>query len=144
MKKVTVILAILSMTLASGGCYSKWPASFSYTVAPRWTSIEIRDGVEYDRAWNTVFNLLARDFDMVTVHKEEGYIQTGWLNTWGGLYQDNYKVRVTVKFAANRRTLQMKTEAWAMDDGKWYIGTDSRLMATLKTDLMGTVGRTTR
>jgi hypothetical protein len=43
-----------------------------------------------------------------------------------------------------QKTLQVRSEAWALDGRTWLIGTDSRLMSTLKTDLMGTVGRTTR
>ena len=144
MKKLTCLLALSCLTLSLTGCTTPWPASFSYTMTPGWTSIEIRDGVAYDRAWNTAFTILSRDFDMAAVLKEEGYIQTGWLSTWPGVYDENYKVRVTIRFSSNRKIMQLRTEAWALVDGKWLIGTDSRLMSTLKTDLMGTVGRTTR
>jgi hypothetical protein len=76
--------------------------------------------------------------------KDDGYIQTGWLHTWSGMYQEDYRVRVTVKFAADRKTLRVRSEAWMLNGRNWLIGTDARLMSTLKTDLMGTIGRTTR
>ncbi|OGV62770.1 MAG: hypothetical protein A2283_13655 [Lentisphaerae bacterium RIFOXYA12_FULL_48_11] len=144
MKKFHSLLLLPCLILLLNGCATPWPESFSYTMKPGWVSIEIREGVSYERAWNTVFQFLSRDFDMAAVLREEGYLQTAWLNTWSGTYQDNYKVRVTIRFSSDRRSIQLRTEAWTFIEGKWYIGTDSRLMSTLKTDLMGTVGRTTR
>ncbi len=138
------IWLLLCVAFALSGCATPRPASFTHTTSPGWASVEIRDGVDYDRAWAMVFDILSREFDMVTVLKEEGYIQTGWLFTWSGVYQDNYRVRVTVKFTSDRKSVQIRSEAWALDGSAWLIGTDSRLMTTLKTDLMGTVGRTTR
>jgi hypothetical protein len=144
MKRAGGLLSFLCLTFALSGCSTPRPVSFMHTTAPGWANVEIRDGVDYNRAWNTVFSILSRDFDMVTVLKDDGYIQTGWLYTWSGVYQDNYRVRVTAKFSTDRKTLQIRTEAWALDGRIWLTGTDARLMATLKTDLMGTVGRTTR
>ncbi len=144
MRNVAGYWVPLCLALLLSGCSTPKPASFSHTTAPGWASVEIREGVDYNRAWDTVFNILSREFDMVTVMKDDGYIQTGWLYTWSGVYQDNYRVRVTAKFTSDRKTLQVRSEAWALDGRTWLIGTDSRLMSTLKTDLMGTVGRTTR
>jgi len=144
MRKIHSLLLLPCLIVLLNGCATPWPESFSYTMKPGWTSIEIREGVSYDKAWSTVFNILSRDFDMSAVLKDEGYMQTAWLNTWSGMYQENYKVRITIRFAHDRKSMQMRTEAWTLVEGKWYIGTDSRLTTTLKTDLMGTVGRTTR
>ena len=135
---------MLGLMLVLSGCSTARPTSFSNTTETGWTSIEVRDGVTYDHAWEMVFGLLARDFDMPTALKDVGYVQTGWLHTWSGVYQANYKVRATVKFASDKKSLQVRSEAWLFDGDTWITGTDSRLMSTLKTDLMGTVGRTTR
>ena len=143
MKKFS-LLALALLLLVQTACSTTRPASFSRTTAPGWATVEIRDGVDFDRAWDMVFTILAREFDLATAFKDDGYIQTGWLYTWSGKYQENYKVRVTVKFSQDRKTLQVRSEAWALNGQAWIIGTDSRLMTTLKTDLMGTVGRTTR
>lgn len=144
MNKAVGILTFACLAFALNGCSTPRPASFSHATAPGWASIEVREGVGYDRAWDMVFGILSREFDLITVLKDDGYIQTGWLYTWSGVYQDNYKVRVTAKFSPDRKTLQVRSEAWALNGRSWVIGTDSRLMTTLKTDLMGTVGRTTR
>jgi len=140
----TGCLSALALALVLSGCSTAMPTSFSRTVETGWTSIEVRDGVDFDRAWETVFGLLARDFDIATAMKDVGYVQTGWLHTWSGVYQSDYKVRATVKFAADKKSLQVRSEAWLFDGETWITGTDSRLTSTLKTDLMGTVGRTTR
>jgi hypothetical protein len=144
MKRGFRLLPLVSLVLALTGCATSKPTSFSRVNAPGWATVEIREGVEYNRAWDTVFAILTRDFDFSLVLKEDGYMQTAWLYTWSGIYQENYRVRVTVKFAPDRKSLQFRSEAWALDGSAWVVGTDSRLMTTLKTDLMGTVGRNTR
>lgn len=141
-RRVWLPLACVAALLC--GCSTTVPTSFSRKEGTGWATIELRDGVSYDHAWETVFGVLSRDFDMATVLKGEGYVQTGWLNTWSGLYQPDYRVRATVRFAPDRKSLQVRSEAWVFDGETWLIGTDARLMSTLKTDLMGTVGRTTR
>jgi len=100
--------------------------------------------VEYDRAWKTVWSILYRDFDIEFASKEDGHLRTSWLYTWSGLYQPNYRVRVTVQFSDDRRTFHVKAEAQAEAGSQWVLGVDSRLVSTLKTDLMGTIGRTAR
>ena len=142
--KRPLVFPVLCLAGLLCGCATSVPTSFSRTTEKGWTSIEIRDGVSYDHAWQTVFGVLSHDFDLATVLRDEGYIQTGWLNTWSGTYLAHYKVRATVKFAPDRKSLQVRSEAWSFDGETWVVGTDARLMSTLKTDLMGTVGRTTR
>ena len=148
MKKILPIIALATI-FSCGSSYGmaavpRTPASFSRTQSQSWSSIEVRDGVEYERAWNTVFEILSKDFEIDAAMREEGYIRTGWLHTWSGLYQSNYRVRVTIKFSPDRAKLQFLSEAQALVGRNWILGTDSRLVSTLKTDLMGTMGRTTR
>ncbi len=137
-------LAVVCLTGLLCGCATTAPTSFSRKEGAGWATVELRNGVTYDHAWETVFSILSRDFEMATVLKGEGYVQTGWLNTWSGLYQPSYRVRATVRFATDRKSLQVRSEAWFFNGETWLVGTDARLMSTLKTDLMGTVGRTTR
>ena len=146
-------VAVLLVALLATGCATiKPPRSFSKVTAPGWASIEIREEVDYDHAWKTVVGILVRDFDLQFVSKDDGYLRTDWLYSWSGVYQPNYRVRVIAKFADDRKTLGVKSEAQALvtdpmsgrPTGTWVMGVDSRLMSTIKTDLMGTIGRTTR
>jgi hypothetical protein len=53
-------------------------------------------------------------------------------------------VRITIKFSDDRKKLDVKSEALLTQGARGVIGVDTRLASTLKTDLMGTIGRTTR
>ncbi len=136
------LLSLLVCLLIS--CASSTPRSFSTTQSPGWASVELREDLEYEPAWETVLELLIKNFDIDVALREEGYIRTGWLYSWSGEYLSYYRVRVTLKFSADGTTLQFKPEAQLLKDENWRIGTDTRLVSTMKTDLMGTVGRTTR
>jgi len=120
------------------------PKSFQRTGAGQWVTFEIREGVDFQHAWNTVFDLLVKDFDLDMSVREEGYLRTGWLHSYAGDYRHEYRVRVTVRFAPDHKTVRLKPEAQVKDGDNWLLGSDSRLIATLKSDLMGTIGRATR
>ena len=126
------------------GCAYNPPKTFVKTLEPTWASIELRDDITYDEAWRTVVDLLVKRFDLEMLDKENGYVRTGWLYTWTGSLSPDYRVRVTLKFTEDRKVMEVKSEAQYGGAGKWVIGSDTRLLATLKTDLMGKIGRTTR
>jgi len=136
------ILALVFMTACSP--YRGVPDQFTTTMSQGWSTIELRDDVEFERAWKTVYRILVRDFDIEFASKEEGYLRTGWLYSWSGVYQDNYKVRVTCKFSDDKKRLEIKPQAMALINTVWEDGVDTRLVSTLKSDMMGTIGRTTR
>lgn len=148
MKRIILLAIIMGIASCLSGCAIQhggaMPNSFSRANAPGWTSIEMRDELEYTKAWNIVVNILVRDFEIKVLAKDEGYIQTGWLHSWSGIYQANYRVRVIVKFSDDRQKLELKPEAQYLIGVNWQIGVDSRLVSTLKSDLMGTLSRTTR
>ena len=121
------------------------PTTFLKSMEPGWASFEVRDGIGPDRAWATVFQLLARSFDIEVAQKEDGYIRTAWSYTWTGTYTRSYRVRITAMFAENAKRLDVRTEAqYSQGAEAWVVGTDTSLLSTTKTDLMGTIGRTTR
>jgi hypothetical protein len=136
---------IAALALCLAGCEAGGAArTFTTVNAPGWTSIEVRDDVDYERAWKTVWTVLYREFDIECAMKDDGYLRTAWMHTWGGAYQEHYRVRVTVKFSDDRRKLDVKAEAQSFMGSTWVLGVDNRLVSTLKTDLMGVIGRTTR
>ncbi len=143
--KRRIIFYVLSLAclVAPIGCAGA-PKSFIKTMEPAWASMEIRTDVPYDKAWNSVVDLLVKRFDLEKLYKEDGYIRTSWLYTWTGKMQDNYRVRVTTKFSENKNKVEIKSEAHYGGAGQWVVGSDTRLLSTLKTDIMGSIGRTTR
>lgn len=135
-------LALL-LTAFAAGCRSA-PSTFVYTAEPTWAAIELRDDVDVDHAWTTVTDILARRFDLEMVSKESGYLRTNWLYTWTGKLRPDYAVRCIVKFPPGGRRCDLKSEAQYGSPGSWNYGTDTGLLQTLKTDIMGAIGRTTR
>ncbi len=148
MKRRIIVYGLsLVLLVAPIGCTSLlWfaPKSFIKTIEPSWASMEIRADVPYDKAWSSVVDLLVKRFDLEKLEKDDGYIRTGWLYTWTGKMKDNYRVRVTTKFSENKNKVEIKSEAHYGGPGKWVVGSDTRLLSTLKTDIMGSIGRTTR
>jgi hypothetical protein len=124
------------------GCMA--PRTFVKTMEPSWASIEIRTDVPYDQAWEAVVDTLVKRFDIEIISRQDGYIRTTWLYTWTGRVMENYRVRVTAKFSPDHTKVEVKSEAEYGGQGLWVMGYDTRLLETIKTDVMGTIGRTTR
>lgn len=111
-----------------------------------WSSILIRDNMPYDNAFNEVVDVIAKRFEMDMISKDGGYGRTNWIYTWNpkGKYYDKYRNRVIFKFSGDRTKVDIKTEAeWSRNGSKWVVGWDSRLLETIKRDVMGAVSRTT-
>lgn len=135
------LIALLGMLLFAG-CMA--PKTFVKTMEPTWASVEVRMDVPYDQAWEAVVDTLVKRFDIEIMSRQDGYIRTTWLYTWTGKVEENYRVRVTAKFAPDHKKVEVKSEAEYGGPGMWVMGYDTRLLETIKTDVMGTVGRTTR
>lgn len=142
-RRIIIYFLSLAFLVTLGGCASA-PKSFVKTMEPTWASIEIRTGLTYDKVWSSVVDRLVKRFDLAILGKEDGYIRTSWLYTWTGKMQENYRVRVTIKFSVDKKKVEIKSEAHYGGPGKWEVGSDTRLLSTLKTDIMGSIGRTTR
>ncbi len=120
------------------------PITFIQTLEHSWASIEVREDVPYDRAWDSVVDLIVRKFEAAILSKEDGYLRTTWLYTWTGELRQDYRVRVTIKFAPDKSKVDIKSEANYLRKANWVIGSDTALLQTLKADIMGIVGRVTR
>lgn len=140
MKKL-LFLSIIAIAFVSCG-----PANFVKTNDVSWSTIQLRDDIEFDDAWNEVIDVLARKFELEMISKEGAYIRSNWIYTWNtkGVYTNNYRNRVILKFSSDRTKIDVKTEAQYGAEGKWKNGFDSDLLNTVKQDVMGVVGRTTR
>lgn len=120
------------------------PTTFTRTMEATWAGIEIRPEMGFEKSWNAIIDLLTRRFDLEVISKDNGYVRTNWLYTWTGVMSEDYRVRVTIKFAPDHRQLEVKSEAQFRTLSGWVLGTDESLLQTLKTDIMGSVGRSTR
>lgn len=148
-----LVMSVLCLLVISSGCRKRTPPpqtdskpkTFIKTMEPSWISIALRDDVTEDRAWDSILDILIKRFDMEVMEKANGYIRTVWLYTWTGVATEDYRVRVTVKFKKGERKVDIKTDAeYKYSENQWVAGYDTRLVETLKTDIMGSIGRTTR
>ena len=120
------------------------PPTYVQTQEATWATVEVRDGMTYEQAWTTVIDLLVKKFDVEILSKGDGYARTGWLHSWTGEVRSDYRVRCTIKFSPDHTKVEVKSEAQYLVDSDWQPGMDTALLQTLKTDFMGSIGRTTR
>lgn len=145
MKKIVSVSVFVILISLLQSCGSFAPSSFVRTQAG-WSSIFIREDLPYDKAFNEVLDVCAKRFEMDMISKEGGYGRTQWSYTWNkkGKHTDNYRARVIFKFSADRTKVDIKTEAEFGGEPNWEKkGWDSKLLQTVKEDIMGVVGRTT-
>ena len=116
------------------------PKTFVKSHEAVWASVELSDDLTYEQAWEKTVDTLTRNFDLEILDRDNGYIRTGWLYTWTGKRSEAYSVRITVNFKNNNRVVSFKPEAMY----KNVTGYDTRLLQTIKTDIMGLLGRETR
>lgn len=117
------------------------PSTFVKSTEPTWAKVEVRSDLPYDQAWSAVVDVLVKRFDLEVLSKENGYIRSAWRYTWTGKVVENYRVRVTAKFSPDQTLCELKSEAEYGGPGKWVMGYDTELLATLKTEVMGSIGR---
>ena len=135
MKKFASIRTLLFAMILPifAGCMSV--PTFVQSVNPAWTTIEVRTDVPYDASWDRVVDYLIKRYDMELLSRPDGYLRTHWLYTWTGEFDKNYRVKVAVKFAPDRKALEIKTEAESGGEGNWTPGYDTRLRDTIGNDL---------
>lgn len=137
---------LLGTIILFSSCGSSRPSSFVRTASGgEWSAILIRDDLPFDRAFNEVVDVVAKRFEMDMISKDAGYGRSQWSYTWNdkGRYLNFYRTRVLFKFSADRTRVEIKTEAELLGKRGWVLGFDTRLLETIKRDVMGVVSRTT-
>ena len=140
--RARIALSAAACEVLLAGCVA--PGAFVKTTEPNWSSVEVREDLIYEKAWATVVDTLVKRFDLEVISREDGYIRTRWLYTWTGKATENYRVRIAAKFSPDHRKIEVKSEAEYGGPGKWVMGYDVNLLSTVKSDIMGTIGRPAR
>lgn len=118
------------------------PSGFIQTTEVGWSTIQIRGDVTFEKAFEEVLDVVAKRFEMDVISKEGAYARSQWSYRWGAIEGSSYRTRVTFKFSPDKTKVDLKTEAeWAVGN-RWLVGYDTRLLETIKQDIMGVVGRT--
>ena len=152
----TQVAVLFAFCLLFSGCIhskkavaSTAPTTFVRSAdAGGWSTILIRDGLSYDKAFDEMLDVVAKRYEMDMISKEGGYGRSKWIYTnitTNGVTEENYKTRIIFKFSADKTKVDIKTEAqWKSSDNGWLIGYDTELLQTLKQDVEGSIGRTVR
>jgi len=145
MRRIMSCVLIGFIIIVVVGCVTM-PESFVQVMEPTWASVEIREDMSSEKAWQQVVDILAKKFELEMISREGGYVRTSWIHTWWkvGELTTNYRVRAIVKFSPDWKKVDIKTEANYLVGQQWIVGTDTRLLQTVKTDIMGVVGRAAR
>ena len=141
-----VAITMLSVTISScGAVYGiKKPIGFIKTNEVGWSSIQLREGLKYDKAFDDILDVIAKRFEMDIISKEGAYARSQWSYRWGVDGGDSYRTRVIFKFSPDKTKVDVKTEAeWKKTGSTWQLGYDTRLLETIKQDIMGVVSRVT-
>jgi len=143
MKRLSIIF--LFALLMTAGFAQK--GSFVKSSESEWSTIQLRDDLTFEKAWGEVLDVIAKRFEMEMISKEGGYGRTSWIYDWTrpGTPRKDYRVRVIFKFSADHSKVDIKTDAQKLaKGGVWISGYDTKLMESVKTDIMGIVGRTAK
>ena len=144
MRKLILLFTVLGFLSVFQSC--KTPSGFvKATDGGTWTSILIRENLNFEQAFNEVLDVCAKRFEMDMISKDGGYGRTNWIYTWNekNSFTKKYRTRVIFKFSPDRTKVDIKTEAEFGGESNWVRGFDTRLLQTMKMDIMGVVGRTT-
>lgn len=142
----TVGLVACVITSGLTGC-----GSSSFVKQPAgWKSIELRDGLQqdYDDAWQTAVDTIARSYDIEIMDKDSGYLRTAWIFGILGRSSSAYAGRVTLKFpdVQEPQRVDVKTDAKQFNNwtDEWVEGFDSQFERDIVAELSGRLGRTTQ
>ena len=139
---VTIFSVVFSSCSILGGLGKKSPTGFIQTNEVGWSSIQLRDGLKFDKAFDDVLDVVAKRFEMDIISKEGAYARSQWNYRWGVTEGTSYRTRVIFKFSPDKTKVDVKTEAEWHVGKAWRTGYDTRLLETIKQDIMGVVSRT--
>ena len=143
MQAYGILLVVLPVVLITGCA----PHSFVRS-APGWKVIELRPGLQgnYDEAWQTTVDTVARDWDIEIMDRSSGYLRTAWTYGISGGSPERYRGRLTIKYPEVKSPgkAELKTEAQWLEDKPlgWVTGFDSTFQRDVYAALSGRLGRT--
>jgi hypothetical protein len=149
MKKTSMIFFTISFFLfafLSCSIFHKTPSTptgFIRTNDVGWSTIQLRDGLKFEKAFDDVLDVISKRFEMDMISKEGAYARSQWSYRWGVTEGTSYRTRVIFKFSPDKTKVDVKTEAEWLQNNVWQTGYDTRLLETIKQDIMGFVGRVT-
>jgi hypothetical protein len=132
--------------IAFSSCVPMMTTGWSSTCQDAgWASVPISEKVDYNVLYDDVVSLVSRKYEIEMLSKESGYIRTKWNNRYvseAGQMQimDAYRTRVSIKLSPQKSKIEVNSEAEKLISGNWAVGCDTRVLETMKKDLLGLSG----
>ncbi|MDZ7833465.1 MAG: hypothetical protein U5L07_17100 [Desulfobacterales bacterium] len=143
-KYITPFILLMALILICG-CGKKRPQTFNPVSNPSWSTFEIREDINFSQAWQTINDILIDNYQLEFINKDIGYVRTSWQYGYNEDYEGKYRSMVEIKFSPDQNTIKIRTTShFKEDDDYWVEGTDSKLISSLKSDILGHIGRTSR
>jgi hypothetical protein len=140
---IAVVLCLTSCAMIKQ-MFKIGPQSFQEGVGGgEWTQIAISESLSYEEAFLKIVEALGRDFDLDVTSKDGGYITTKPNYHWArGRFemQESYRVRVLIRFNADRTIVFLKCEAEYKHGTYWMKGYDTALLEKILPEITITVG----
>ena len=137
----SVVFTFLGLTLISG-CGSGAPDSFMRMTKQYWESVDIKQGLKYDEAWERTIYIITKKFELEMITKEDGYVRSAYGASYftEDMQNDKYQVRIVVKFTPDRKKMEYKIESRIWDGKIWLNGSDTRVAANMRKDFVNAFG----
>lgn len=133
-------LGIAVTVVAAAGLVGCAPGTFVRGEAGR-EVIELREGLQADRAWHEMVDVVSANWDLEQLSKDAGYLRTGWRYGIAEADARRYRGRVALKYRPPERQVRLKTEAQWWDGGYWLPGYDTQLQRSVRAAIAERVGR---
>ncbi len=138
-----LILIVIMILLA--GCSGKTPPTFTSASSPVWLVYEVREDLDDEEIWQTINEIiLDNNYQIEFIDREIGYVRTGWRYSFDQDYRGNYRSMVEAKLSSSEDQLKVKIMSQYRKDNYWTSGTDSKLVDSIKADIMGHITRISR
>ncbi|MCK9408577.1 MAG: hypothetical protein WCX28_06530 [Bacteriovoracaceae bacterium] len=133
---------IVSAFMLLSGCGLGAPDSFMQMNKQYWETMDIKQSVKYEDAWQRVIYIVTKKFELDMISKEDGYVRSAYCQSYFSedMQNERYQIRIVAKFTPDRKKFEFKIESRIWDGKIWHNGSDVRVAANMRRDFMNSIG----
>ncbi|MFA6468743.1 MAG: hypothetical protein WCW35_07585 [Bacteroidota bacterium] len=133
---------LLSVLFFLGGCGLGAPESFMQMNKQYWESMDIKQSIAYEDAWQRVIYIITKKFELEMISKEDGYVRSAYGQSYftEDMQNERYQIRIVAKFTPDRKRFEFKIESRVWDGKIWRNGSDVRVATNMRKDFQNSIG----
>lgn len=142
MKTQLLRFFMVATALLLAGCGLGAPESFMQMNKQFWESMDLKQTVKYDDAWQRVIYIITKKFELEMISKEDGYVRSAYSQSYFSedMLNERYQIRIVAKFTPDRKKFEFKIESRMWDGKIWHNGSDVRIAANMRKDFQNSIG----